>query len=278
MDHTPELTAATLPEFLQQHALTLLDFWAPSCAPCLAMMPLLEKIQADVCELNIAKINADREQAVAQSYLVRSLPTLVLLQRGLEVGRLQGVVGESHILGLLAPFLTTDIEQRCAEIEQQRHQRDFSQQQLDAAIAELTDALNNAPDKGEIRALLMHCYLDRFLLAGNNDDLGAAESLLQVADFSWLRSPQVQQASSRFQLLNGRHFDPADRPLYQLVARECYDQAAELLLARIEHQTDKKTESQQSLLFRLLDTLADRKRANELRRRFVQWKNRHIGR
>ncbi|WP_321893075.1 thioredoxin family protein [Paraburkholderia tropica] len=69
----------------------VLDFWAPWCGPCKALMPHLEAISEKAGEaLKVLKINIDESPKLAQRFGVRGIPTLVFVKEGMEEGRLVG--------------------------------------------------------------------------------------------------------------------------------------------------------------------------------------------
>lgn len=77
---------------------TLIDFWAPWCGPCLMQKPVVQKL---VEEYNgtaeISFCNVDENPQLAQKYGVVSIPTLVLLNKGKEVQRFVGVQSEKTL-------------------------------------------------------------------------------------------------------------------------------------------------------------------------------------
>jgi len=66
----------------------LVDFWDDWCAPCKALGPTLEAIDADLGErVTIVKAKLDEAGETAMKYGVRAIPLLVLFKGGEEVGR-----------------------------------------------------------------------------------------------------------------------------------------------------------------------------------------------
>ena len=61
----------------------LLDVWAPWCAPCKAIDPMLTELAAKFAgRLTIAKLNVDDQPALAQSIGVGGLPTVRIIRAG----------------------------------------------------------------------------------------------------------------------------------------------------------------------------------------------------
>ena len=84
----------------------LIDFWADWCGPCKVLLPILEKIVREYAgQIMLAKVNCDEQQAIAQQFGVRSLPTVVLMKDGQPVDGFVGAQPESAIRALLEKHL-----------------------------------------------------------------------------------------------------------------------------------------------------------------------------
>jgi len=79
-----ELTAENFAEYvLVAHQPTLVDFWAPWCAPCRLMAPVVDTLaEVFAGRLTVGKVNVDRHPELAARYGVTSIPTLALFQEG----------------------------------------------------------------------------------------------------------------------------------------------------------------------------------------------------
>ncbi|MDV7394497.1 thioredoxin domain-containing protein, partial [Arthrospira platensis SPKY1] len=66
----------TFEEIIQQPKLVLVDFFATWCGPCQMLGPILKEVK-DILgdEVNIVKIDVDKNQALAAQYQVRGVPT-----------------------------------------------------------------------------------------------------------------------------------------------------------------------------------------------------------
>ena len=68
--------------------LVLIDVWAASCRPCVALTPHLQAIAGTHPELTVVKLDASKARRLCMALQVRGLPTLLLYQGGQEVARI----------------------------------------------------------------------------------------------------------------------------------------------------------------------------------------------
>ena len=79
----------------------LLDFYADWCGPCKALAPVFAEMAAERSDVVFAKVNIDLETDLAKTFKVRSVPTLVLMDKGETLGYSLGSKGKVQLNGFL---------------------------------------------------------------------------------------------------------------------------------------------------------------------------------
>ncbi|MFH1590187.1 MAG: thioredoxin [archaeon] len=69
----------------------IIDFWAEWCAPCRMMGPVFEELSNQYeGKLKFAKLNTETEPALAGSFSIRGIPSLLIMKNGQEIDRIVG--------------------------------------------------------------------------------------------------------------------------------------------------------------------------------------------
>jgi len=85
---------------------TLVDFWAPWCGPCMMQGPIVEQVAGKMeGRAKMAKLNVDEGQQVAGQYGVRSIPTLIIFKDGEAVQQFVGVQSEARLVSAIETVL-----------------------------------------------------------------------------------------------------------------------------------------------------------------------------
>lgn len=89
-------------EVMREKVPVLLDFWAPWCAPCQQLHPILEKLAGEVGETaKIVRVNVDEQPELAEAFGVLSIPTLLVIRNGRLTARETGVLSKGKLKKLL---------------------------------------------------------------------------------------------------------------------------------------------------------------------------------
>jgi putative thioredoxin len=89
----------------------VVDFWAPWCAPCRALTPVLEKLEREYAgRFKLAKVNVDENQELAEVLQVRSIPAVFAFRDGKPLGNFLGALPESQVRAFIeralpSPFI-----------------------------------------------------------------------------------------------------------------------------------------------------------------------------
>lgn len=89
-------------ELINGNTPVLADFFATWCGPCKMMAPILQQVKAELGEqVRILKIDVDKNQALAQRFQVRSVPTLKIFRLGQVKWSGSGVVQADQLVQII---------------------------------------------------------------------------------------------------------------------------------------------------------------------------------
>ncbi len=101
-EHVKEVNDASFErDVLHAKQPVLVDFWAPWCAPCRMMAPVVESVAEQYGErAAVVKINVDENPSTSQRYGIKGIPTLILFHEGKEAERIVGATSKESLARL----------------------------------------------------------------------------------------------------------------------------------------------------------------------------------
>jgi len=98
-DQPLELVGSTFDRHIAKSQVpTLVDFYSPTCGPCLMMGPqFADAAKTLFPRVRLAKIDTSAEQSIAARYGIQAVPTLILFKNGQEIARQSGAMNARDI-------------------------------------------------------------------------------------------------------------------------------------------------------------------------------------
>jgi len=93
-------------EVLESDRIVLVDFWAPWCAPCHMVTPILVELSEEYKDtVRIGKVNVDENVQIASQFNIRGIPTLLLFKDGAVVDQIVGASPKENIARMMGKYL-----------------------------------------------------------------------------------------------------------------------------------------------------------------------------
>ena len=93
--HVMEFTDANIDEVINESGtLSVVDFWATWCGPCVTLGPVVEELAVMYSEeiVNVGKLNVDENQSITARYGIRSIPAILFFKDSELVDTVVGIV------------------------------------------------------------------------------------------------------------------------------------------------------------------------------------------
>lgn len=93
-------------DVIQSTLPVIVDFWAPWCAPCKNLTPILEELAEEFAgQVIIGKVNVDENQITPQRFNIRSIPNLIFFQNGQVINQSIGFQPKEQLVAAIKKIL-----------------------------------------------------------------------------------------------------------------------------------------------------------------------------
>ena len=201
----------------------VVDFWAPWCAPCRALGPVLERLAAEYeGRFTLAKVNADESPTLTAQFGVRGIPSVKAIVNGALVDEFTGAPPEPMVREFIERVLPSPSE----ELRLQAAHAYFADRDSTRAPGLLEQAAKSDPGNEAVRIDQAEIHLDL-------NELDAARKLLDSLGGLAQMDDRVVALRARLDLAQGAAQAGDEATLESRIAQEPGDLEARLQLAQI---------------------------------------------
>jgi putative thioredoxin len=201
----------------------IVDFWAPWCAPCRALAPVLEKVTAEYAgRVVLAKINSDEEPELAARYGVRGIPNVKAFVGGEVIAEFSGALAESAVRQFVENILPSPAD----DLQMEAFARYRAEGDLDAALALLDRAEELDPANEDIK-------FNRAALMVEGGRLADARAMIETLTPLAQMDERVSHLKARLDLAEGAAGAGGQAALEKRIAANDSDLEARLELAHV---------------------------------------------
>ena len=117
---TVELTADTFESTVTSEGITLVDWWASWCGPCLQFAPVYESASEEHDDVVFGKIDTEDQQELAAAAQITSIPTLMAFRDGVLVFNQAGALPAPSLEQVIQAVMGLDMEDVHRQIAEQQ--------------------------------------------------------------------------------------------------------------------------------------------------------------
>lgn len=216
----------------------VIDFWAPWCAPCKVLKPILEKLADEYGgKFKLAKVNSDENPEISARYAVRGIPAVKAMVDGKIVNEFTGALPESAVRDWLDKVIPSPAEELRREAQQQAATGD-----VEGALQLLAEASALDPDDERVRVDAAELLLAK----GDAEDAQRLLDTLKAPDI--LKDARVLQLKAQVRLAEMREEGESEAALAAAIAANEDDLEARFKLANVLIASNRPAEGMDQLL------------------------------
>jgi len=225
-------------ELASFHQPVVIDFWAPWCAPCKVLKPILEKLADEYGgKFKLVKVNSDENPDISARYKVRGIPAVKAMVDGKIVNEFTGAQPESSV----REWLDKIIPSRAEELRREA-QKKVDEGDMNGALMKLAEATKLEPNNEMVRV----DAAEIMLVHGEHAE--AQRLLDSLKDPDILKDARVLQLKAQVRLLGMQGQGESEDVLQAAIAKDENDLESRLKLANVLIASNKADEGMDQLL------------------------------
>lgn len=216
----------------------VIDFWAPWCAPCRSLKPILEKLAEEYAgKFLLAKVNADENQELSAKYGVRGIPAVKAMVSGRIVDEFTGALPENEVRAWLEGIIPSPSEELRKAASEMLAKNDPA-----GALSLLAKAHGLDPGNEWVRVDSAEILLDQ------GEPLEAQRLLDSLRDPEVLKDDRVLRLGARLKFLQAGSKGSSEDSLKEAIAANGDDLEARLELANLLIAANRHAEGMDQLI------------------------------
>ena len=88
-------------EVLKSDKKVFIDFYASWCGPCQMFAPVVDEVSNEIDSVKFVRIDTDEENNLAEKYGIYSIPTIIIIENGKEIKRVEGYMNKNKLISFI---------------------------------------------------------------------------------------------------------------------------------------------------------------------------------